>query len=180
VGILVVTAPITDVRVTIAAPRELIFEMAAAVGGTLPGGPPHASELISRAGDLMVVRYSAPAPFRFVGFVEEVRLTAPTRIDYRVLEGPLDRVEEWLIFDEIAGGTTVTYGGIVEHRLPLLGPLVARFVAVPAYRVFMKRTLVALKYAAERRAARSRRYPRTDASPAIQRPSPPPIDHRSA
>lgn len=57
------------------------------------------------------------------------------------------------------GVTTVTYGGIVEHRVPL----VARYIAVPAYRAYMKRTLAALKRAAERRAARSRRYPRAAA-----------------
>ncbi|MDQ3344877.1 MAG: hypothetical protein M3473_01055 [Chloroflexota bacterium] len=150
------TSSIGDIRVSILAPRELVFEMAAAVGGALPDGPPHASELISRDGNVLVVRFSAPAPFRFFGFVEEVTLTAPTRIDYRVLEGPLDRVEEWLDFEEADGATTVTYGGIVEHRVPL----VARYIAVPAYRAYMKRTLAALKRSAERRAARSRRYPR--------------------
>ncbi|MDQ3689680.1 MAG: hypothetical protein M3406_06515 [Chloroflexota bacterium] len=56
------TTPISDLQVTIEAPRELVFEMAGAVGGTLPGGPPHHAELISRDGDLLVVRYSAPPP----------------------------------------------------------------------------------------------------------------------
>ncbi|MDQ3691356.1 MAG: hypothetical protein M3406_15255 [Chloroflexota bacterium] len=150
------SASIDDVRVSILAPRELVFEMAAAVGGALPDGPPHASELVSRDGNVLVVRYSAPAPFRFFGFLEEVTLTPSTRIDYRVLEGPLDRVEEWLDFEFADGLTTVTYGGIVEHRLPF----VARYIAVPAYRAYMKRTLAALKKASELRAARSRRYPK--------------------
>jgi hypothetical protein len=155
-----VTVSIGNVQVTISAPRELVFEMAAAVGGTLPDGPPHHSELISRDGDLLIVRYSAPPPFRFFGFLEEVRLTPSSRIDYRVLEGPLDRVEEWLDFEQLAGHpTVVTYGGFVEQRTRLIGPLAARLIAVPAYRAFMKRSLAALKVAAEQRAARSRRYP---------------------
>ncbi|MGI8659124.1 MAG: SRPBCC family protein [Candidatus Limnocylindria bacterium] len=149
------STPIPPVRAHIAAPRELVFEMAAAVGGSLPDGPPHASELVSRNGDVLIVRFSAPAPFRFFGFVEEVTLSPPTRIDYRVLKGPLDHVEESLEFHEDAGMTTVIYGGVVGHRIPL----VARFVAVPAYRWYMTRTLAALKKAAERRASRSRRYP---------------------
>ena len=153
------TTPISDVQVTIEAPRELVFEMAGAVGGTLPGGPPHHAELISRDGDLLVVRYSAPPPFRFFGFLEEVRLSRPSRIDYRVLKGPLDRVEEWLLLDEAAARRTlVTYGGLVESRIPVIGSLVERLVAAPAYRWYMRRTLAALKVAAERRASRSRRY----------------------
>ncbi len=153
------TEPIHPVRIDINAPRELVFEMAAAVGGSLPDGPPHASELIRRDGNVLVVRFSAPAPFRFFGFLEEVTLRAPMRIDYRVLEGPLDHVVEWLDLDEVGGVTTVTYAGEVGHRIPL----VARFIAVPAYRWYMRRTLSALKAAAERRAARSRRHPRAAA-----------------
>lgn len=151
--------PIPPVHIEINAPRELVFEMASAVGGSLPDGPPHASELIRRDGNVLVVRFSAPAPFRFFGFLEEVTLSAPSRIDYRVLEGPLDHVVEWLDFAEDGGTTTVTYAGEVGHRVPL----VARFIAVPAYRWYMRRTLSALKRAAEHRAIRSRRYPRATA-----------------
>lgn len=153
------TELIRPVRVDINAPRELVFEMAAAVGGSLPDGPPHASELIRRDGNVLVVRFSAPAPFRFFGFLEEVTLSAPERIDYRVLEGPLDHVVEWLDFSEAHGVTAVTYAGEVRHWIPF----VARFVAAPAYRWYMRRTLSALKAAAEQRAVRSRRYPRAAA-----------------
>lgn len=158
------TATIKSLRVLIAAPRELVFEMAAAVGGSLPGAPPHTSELISRDGDRLVVRYDVPARFGSVRLVEEVLLTPPSRIDYRLVDGPLDRVEEWLTFEEAADGTVVVYGGVVEHRAPILGPLLARLVAVPRYRAFMTRTLAALKAAAERRASRSHRYPASHAS----------------
>lgn len=47
--------------IVIDAPRGLVFEMAAAVGGTLPGEPPHQSELLDRQGAVELVRYRVPA-----------------------------------------------------------------------------------------------------------------------
>ena len=48
--------------------------------------------------------------------------------------------------------------GLVESRIPVIGSLVECLVAAPSYRWYMRRTLAALKVAAERRASRSRRY----------------------
>jgi len=57
----------------------------------------------------------------------------------------------------------VRYGGTVGSDRPMVGSLIARWIAVPAYDRFMRRQLRALRIAAEARAVRSRRYRRPDA-----------------
>jgi len=151
--------------VDIAAPQVLVFEMASAVNGTLPGSPPHSAELIERDGDELIVRYRTPAYITELVLIERVRLSPPERIEYEVLDGPLDRVREYLAFDAVdPHRTRVRYGGIVGSGRPLVGTLIARWLAVPAYDRFMRRQLAALKAAAEARAVRSRRYGRPDAA----------------
>ena len=94
-----------------------------------------------------------------------MRLYPPERIEYEVLSGPIDHVREFLAFEMLdTHRTRVTYGGQVGSRRLVVGDLIARFVAVPAYDRFMKRQLRALKRAAEARALRSRRYRRPDAA----------------
>lgn len=149
----------------IAAPQLLVFEMAAATNGTLPGSPPHSAERLDRDGDRLIVRYRTPAYVTELVFVERVHLYPPERIEYEVLEGPLDLVREHLAFEAVdAHRTRVRYGGVVGSGRPLVGALVARWIAVPAYDRFMRRQLAALKAAAEARAVRSRRFRRPDAA----------------
>ena len=149
----------------IAAPQVLVFEMAAATNGTLPGSPPHSAEVLERDGDELLVRYRTPALIAELVMVERVRLYPPERIDYEVLEGPLDLVREYLAFEAIdAHRTRVRYGGVVGSGHPVVGPLIARLVAVSACDRFIGRQLAALKQAAEARAVRSRRFRRPGAA----------------
>ncbi len=147
----------------IAAPRALVFEMAAAVNGSLPGAPPHTGELLKREGNELIVRYRTPAMVTALVMDERVRLEPPERIEYEVLDGPLDHVHERLDFEALDGGhTRVTYTGEVGSSRRIIGEPIARFVAVPAYHRFMLRQLRALQGAAESRAARSRLYRQPD------------------
>ncbi len=152
------------ISVEIAAPRALVFEMAAATGGVLPGSPPHSSEVLERDGDTLLVRYRTPAVLTELVMLERVQLHPPERIEYEVLEGPMEHVRETLAFDMVEPHLTlVRYGGMVGSNRAVVGGLIARWVAVPAYDRFMRRQLRALKLAAEARAVRSRRYRRPDA-----------------
>lgn len=145
--------------VEIAAPRALVFEMAASVTGSLPGSPPHIAELLERDGDVLLVRYRMPALLGQVTMVERVRLYPPDRIEFEVVEGPIDHVRELLAFEPLdAYRTRVTYGGSIGSRRRLVGDSLVRFVAMPAYDRFMRRQLEALRVGAEERARRSRRY----------------------
>ena len=149
--------------VDIGAPQAMVFEMAAATNGTLPGSPPHSAELLERDGDALLVRYRVPAFGFEVVTVERVQLLPPERIEYEVVEGPLDHVREYLAFDAVEPHLTrVRYGGTVGSSRAL-GTLLVRLIAVPAYDRFMRRQLNALRKAAEERAARSQRYRRPDA-----------------
>ena len=151
------------VVVEIAAPKVLVYEMASAVNGSLPGSPPHSAELLERDGDVLIVRYRVPAFVSELVLVERVRLYPPERIEYEVLDGPLKVVREFLTFDAIEPHRTrVSYGGVVGSGWPLVGTLIARWIAVPAYDRFMRRQLAALKAAAQQRAVRSRRFRRPD------------------
>lgn len=143
----------------IAAPQILVFQMAAAINGTLPGAPPHSAELLEHDGDELLVRYRTHAYVTELVMVERVRLFAPDRIEYEVVDGPLDLVREVLAFEAIdPQHTRVRYGGVVASGWPLVGTLIARLLAVPAYDRFMRRQLRALKGAAEAKAVRSRRF----------------------
>jgi hypothetical protein len=86
-GALMRSCRLKERAVVIGAPRAFVFEIAAAVGGTLPGGPPHQSELLDRQGTVQLVRCRVPAGWRTLELLEEVRLTPPKRIAYRVLLG---------------------------------------------------------------------------------------------
>lgn len=151
--------------VDIAAPQVLVFEMASATTGTLPGSPPHSAELLDRDGDDLIVRYRTPAFVTELVLVERVRLYPPDRIEYEVLDGPLDHVQEFLFFEAVdPHHTRVRYEGTVGSGRALVGTLIARWIAVPAYDRFMRRQLAALKVAAEARAIRTRRFRRPDAA----------------
>lgn len=151
--------------VDIGAPQAMVFEMASAINGTLPGSPPHSAELLERDGDVLLVRYRTPALVAELVMLERVRLLPPDRIEYEVLEGPLEHVREYLAFDLIEPHRTrVRYGGTVGSSRQIVGSLMARWIAIPAYDRFMRRQLKALQNAAEARAVRSRRYPRPDAA----------------
>jgi len=120
----------------------------------------------------MVVRYRLTGRRGPVELLERVTLTPPQRIDYERLSGPLDHVSEWLTFEEQGRRlTVVSYGGQVGRRLPLLGPLIVRVLAVPAYERLMYRSLRSLKETAEARASRSgrRRQHRSARDPDLPR-----------
>lgn len=145
--------------VEIAAPRALVFEMAASVNGSLPGSPPHTAELLEREGNDLLVRYRTPALLTEMVMVERVHLYPPERIEYNVIDGPIDHVSEFLAFEQLdPGRTLVTYGGSAGSRRRMVGDLIVRLIAVPAYDRFMRRQLHALKQGAEARAILSRRH----------------------
>lgn len=153
------------ITIDIAAPQAMVFEMAAATNGSLPGSPPHSAELLEREGDVLLVRYRTPALVTELVMLERVRLFPPDRIEYEVLEGPLDHVQEFLAFDLVESHRTrVRYGGTIGSSRPIVGNVIARLIAAPAYDRFMRRQLDALRIAAEARATRSRRYRRPDAA----------------
>lgn len=93
---------------------------------------------------------------------ELVRAREPERIDYRWVEGPLPAVEETIWIDARDGGAILRYEGRFGVDAPwFLRPFARRFIAKRFARAVHEHLLDA-KELAERRANRSRLFPRKD------------------
>ena len=146
-------------KVTINAPRELVFQLMSAIGkGTLPGGSGERSKVLERDGDTLIAEFFTPSGKKVYRTVEEVRLFSPERITYRHLEGPLAYVQEEFFLDEVEDGTQLTYTAEIGHRVPYLpgiGWLTAIVYIRPKYDALIREHIAQIKAAAEARAARS-------------------------
>ncbi len=138
-------------EVVVSAPRGLCFEVVAAAG-----------TLVERRSDTQwVVEFVLPSSGRDVRTLELLTLERPGAIHYRWLEGPLDGVRETIYFEEIdPTTTTLRYVGAFAPRGGLLGWLLARFKVKPVFDRLVHEHLIEAKSVAERRAERSRIYPR--------------------
>lgn len=137
-------------RVSVAAPRELVFEVVAAGGRDL-----------GDAGAERIVEFES----RWRGMVfkttEAVRLDPPCRIAYRWVAGPLVEVHEEIRFeDRGAGGTVMIYSGTFQPPDGVTGWLRAALVVRPIFDRLVLQHLDEARRLAEARAARSRVYPR--------------------
>jgi hypothetical protein len=135
--------------VQVAAPRELTFEVVAAAG-----------KKIGETEDAILVEFETQVRGRTIKTIEEVRLSPPDLIAYRWVEGPLDGVEEEIRFESTSEGTSMTYSGTLEAPGGLIGWLRAQLVVRPIFNRLVTEHLEQGKQMAERRAERSRLYPR--------------------
>ena len=129
-------------KVSINAPRELVFQLMSAIGkGNLPGGSGERSKVLQRDGDTLVAEFFTPSGKKVYRTVEEVRLFPPERITYHHLEGPLAYAHEDFFLDEVETGTELTYQGEIGHRVPYLpgiGWLTAIIYIRPKYNALMR------------------------------------------
>ena len=146
-------------RITIDAPRPLVFQMLSAFGrGHLPGDEGESSSVLERDGDRLTVEFFTMEGKRRYRTVEEVTLFPPERITFRHLEVPLHYSSEEFRLEEVADGTELSYRGDIQCRiawLPGVGWLIARFYVRPKYDRVIRHHMERLKIAAQARAARS-------------------------
>jgi hypothetical protein len=110
--------------VRINAPRELIFQMMSSFGrGKLKGDNNEASEVISRDGDSLVVRFRTKAGPISYDTVEEITLEKPSRIRFKHLSGQLSYATEEFLFEEAGEFETdlVHDGEFIWKRFPFFG-----------------------------------------------------------
>lgn len=153
--------PLGPLRVTIAAPRELVFEvMAAPYLGRAPRAVREKVEVLERAGEMVLAAHRTPVG-RFVAVtVETVRLSRPDRIDFRHVRGPVPHVVESFLLREAGGGTEVIYEGELGVDLWAAGRWWGGRL-VPLWERIVGGSLEEVRAAAEARAAaRGRRPPR--------------------
>ena len=137
-------------RVRVAAPRELLFEVIASAGedvGEIEGG--------------RLVEFESEWRGRVFKTTEAVVYVRPERITYRWVTGPLVSVnEEILLHDVDAQTTDMSYRGNFQPPAGFLGWFRAMTVVRPIFNKLSKEHLDQGKRLAEKRALRSRRYPR--------------------
>ena len=155
-------------RVRIKAPRELIYQMMSSFGrGRLKGDTNESSEVLSRRGDTLVVKFRTKAgPFSY-DTVEEIMLEPPRRITFNHLSGPLHYVREEFVFEEVGEFETdlVHDGEFIWKRFPFFGWFGGMIYTKPTFERVLVKHMARIKEAGEARAARSRVFPRppTDA-----------------
>ena len=136
----------------IAAPRDVVFDVIAA---PYLGRTPRALEaklrVLERGADMVLAEHFTDVG-RFVApRLETVRFYRPTRVDFRLVRGPVPYVVEWFDLREAEHGTDLEYGGELGTDLWALGQWWGDIVA-RKWEAAVRSSLDAVKAEAERRA----------------------------
>lgn len=123
--------PLGPQRVTIAAPREVVFDVIAGPYRRTPRAMRHKLEVLERADDLVLAAHHTALSFgQRATTVETVRFEPPHRFSFRLVRGPVPHVVE--TFELTAtdhGATELLYSGELGTDLWALGALWGRLVA---------------------------------------------------
>lgn len=147
--------PLGPIEVRIKAPRDVVFDVAAAPYG--PNAPRELRghvEVLQRSPGMVLAAHRTPVGRHVAVTVEGVVLERPNRIGFRLVRGPVPYVVEEFAFDEADGTTTLTYTGELGTDLWALGRMWGARVA-RVWEEAVRRSLEQIQEAAERR-ARSR------------------------
>lgn len=150
--------PLGPLAVTIAAPRELVFEqISAPYLGRTPRGLRDKLEVLERSERMVVAAHRTKVRGFVIVTVESVMFEPPERVGFRLLRGPVPHVVESFLLREAEGGTELAYEGELGADLWFLGRLYGGQVAKVWVRT-VAASMEQIKAAAEQRAAaRSRR-----------------------
>jgi Polyketide cyclase / dehydrase and lipid transport len=144
--------PLGPIALTVAAPRDTVFQvLAAPYRERAPREVREQVELLDSGEGLVVAAHHT----RLRGFtsttVESVRLAPPERIEFRGLRGPPPAVHEEFVLSEEGDGTKVEYRGELALDFWVFGRLGAR-VMRPTWERVVRRHLEDAKRMAEDRA----------------------------
>ena len=149
--------PLGPLDATIAAPREMVFDVIAAPYlGRTPRAMQDKLRVWERGSDMALAAHFTSATRLTTTTVETVRFERPHRISFRLVRGPVPHVVETFELHEAAGGTAVLYSGELGTDLWRLGSWWGDRVARPWERA-VAQSLESIRAEAERRAARSAR-----------------------
>ena len=126
--------PYVETSIEIAAPRQVIYELAKDMERYPEFMPDVESvKVVSRNGNTTVTRWKTlveEAPIEWTE--EDIFDDINTRIDYRLIEGDLDKFEGAWTFDERDGRTFVKLGVDYDFGVPslseLIGPILQKKV----------------------------------------------------
>lgn len=144
--------PLGPLELTIAAPREVVFDVVE--GPYLPRATRAMQAkvaVLDRGSDMVLAAHRTPLRGPLVATtVETVRFTRPSQIDFRLVRGPVPHVVERFQLTEQAGCTRLVYEGELGTDLGWLGQRWADVVARSWERAVTD-SLAAVKQEAERR-----------------------------
>ena len=148
------TRPLGPLDVLVAAPREIVFDI---IAGPYLGRTPHAMadslRVLDRGADLVLAAHYTPLRGGRATTVETVRFTRPSRVDFRLVRGPVPYVvETFMLTAEDPGTTRLAYTGELGTDLGRLGQWWGDRVA-PVWEAAVARTFRSVTAEAERRAA---------------------------
>jgi len=110
------TRPLGPMTVHIAAPRQVVFDLAAAPYlGRTPRAMAAKLEVLERGSDMVLAAHHTPVFKNLTATtVETVRFTPPERIDFRLVRGPVPAVAETFALADEPDGTRLTYTGTLD------------------------------------------------------------------
>ena len=146
--------PLGPLTIAIDAPRELVFEVISAPYlDRTPLALERKLRVIERGEDMVMAEHFTDVGRFVTTTLETVRFRPPSRVDFRLVRGPVPHVVERFELREIDAGTALEYSGELGTDLWALGRRWAAAVA-PRWEAAVRSSLGAVKAEAERRAAR--------------------------
>ena len=147
--------PLGPQRVSIAAPRDVVFDVIAGPYRRTPRAMRDKLEVLERGDDMVLAAHHTPLSLRQrATTVETVRFEPPHRFSFRLVRGPVPHVVETFDLTEAGDGTTeLLYTGELGTDLWGLGAWWGRLVASSWERT-VKASLAGAREEAERLARR--------------------------
>jgi hypothetical protein len=144
--------PLGSVVATIAAPREVVFDVIAAPYlGRTPRALADKLQVWERGSDMVLAAHFTPVKCGVATTVETVRFERPERIDFRLVRGPVPHVVESFILESDGDGTELRWDGELGTDLWALGAWWGHRVA-RAWDRTVRESLQSIATEAERRA----------------------------
>jgi hypothetical protein len=144
--------PLGPLSVEIAAPRDLVFDV---VSAPYLGRAPRALEsklkVIERGSDMVLAAHFTPLSRFVTTTLETVHFDPPSRVQFRLVRGPVPYVREEFVLREIDAGTELDYQGELGTDLWVVGAWWGDRVAAK-WEAVVEESLTSIKTEAERRA----------------------------
>ena len=149
------TRPLGPMRLTIAAPREVVFDVIAGPYRRTPRAMRDKLEVLERGEDLVLAAHHTPIAFgQRATTVETVRFERPDRISFRLLRGPVPHVVETFELSSVGDdANSLLYTGELGTDLWALGAWWGDLVAKSWERT-VEASLASAREEAERLASR--------------------------
>lgn len=143
--------PLGPMTVQIHAPRHVVWDVISAPYlGRTPRALAAKLHVLERGEDMVLAAHYTTVRGFATTTLETVRFTSPTRVDFRLVRGPVPHVVESFLLEEADGVTTLRYTGELGTDLGKLGQAWGNRVA-RAWENAVRASLDGIRTEAERR-----------------------------